>query len=253
MYNSAHYINSHLVYIPEDGNDTFVSNIIMVVFWLPISSAFYLAMRSFIERSEKKAIETEKLKTEIDFLKSQINPHFFFNTLNNLYGLTLEKSSKAPEMILQLSDLMHYNIYDSSADKIFLVKEIKSIENYIELKKICLENFKYTLNTEISDENIKIAPKILINFIENSFKHGVERNVKNSFIDISIKSNSNEIKFVVKNNFPIEDSHKISSGIGLENVKKQLTLLYPEKHIIQTNVENDIYAVELIINTNNNE
>lgn len=250
IFYTTTFVNKNFVYIPKDDNDTFLGHLIMILFWLPVSSAFYLAMRSFIERAERKSLENEKLKIEIDFLKNQINPHFFFNTLNNLYGLTLEKSPKAPEMIIQLSDLMRYNIYESLVERIFLEKELQIIKDYIELKKCCFENFKYTLKTEISDENSKIAPKILINFVENSFKHGVERNVQNPFIDIYLSSSANEIKFILKNNFPLEDSGKISSGIGLENVKKQLGLIYPRKHMLKINVENDIFLVELLITNN---
>lgn len=248
MYYTTRYVNQHLVYIPEDENDTIFAHFIMLLFWLPISSAFYLAMRSFIERREKRNIETEKLKMEISFLKSQINPHFFFNTLNNLYGLALENSPKTPEMIIKLSELMHYNTYESAAESVSIEKEINCIETYVELKKMSLTDFSCTIEKVIFDESIKIAPKILINYVENAFKHGAEKGLTNAFIEISITTQDKKLIFSIKNNYMEEGEVSKSYGIGLENAKKQLSLIYPGKYALDVQNGKGVFKVILHLN-----
>lgn len=185
-----------------------------------------------------KIIQADKAKAELALLKSQVNPHFFFNTLNNLYGLVVEQSTHAPDVILKLSDMMRYSIYEGKKDSVKLIDEVKYLESYIELhqlrhqKKVDIK-FSHEVNNEI-----EVAPLLYINLLENAFKHGIESMTENAFIHLNIKNVGNEIQFKIENNFESKpDNHQ--NGIGLENLKKRLTHLYPSRHelIVEHNKE----------------
>lgn len=195
-----------------------------------------------------QTLKEEKINAELNLLKTQINPHFLFNTLNNLYGLTVEKSDDAPELVLKLSDLLRYTIYHGKKELVLLEQEIEYLKNYIELHKI-----RYHKNVDIKfdcefDSNLKIAPLLFIILIENSFKHGVELLTQNAYVYIHLKTIKNNIKFEVENNFKHNKS-KTEKGIGLENLKSRLELIYPEKFSLITEKSNSIYKVQLNIDT----
>ena len=195
-----------------------------------------------------QTLKEEKVNAELALLKTQINPHFLFNTLNNLYGLTVEKSDDAPDLVLKLSDLLRYTIYQGKKDLVSLKQEIEYLKNYIELHKI-----RYHKNVDIHfdyefDSNLKIAPLLCIILIENAFKHGVELLTQNAYVHIRLKTLKNSIKFEVENNFKSNPSN-IKEGIGLENLTNRLELIYPEKYSILTEKENTIYKVQLEIDT----
>lgn len=176
-----------------------------------------------------KSLKNEKAKAELQLLKSQINPHFFFNTLNNLYGLTVEKSDKAPEVVLKLGDMMRYTIYEGKEERVPIQDEIQYLENYIELHKIRYQkNVQvHFINSVISD--FQIAPLLYIILVENAFKHGVETLIENAYIFIEIEEAGNSVSFTIENNFDraMQDNRV---GIGLENLKKRLELIYPNKY-----------------------
>ncbi|MFK5973447.1 MAG: histidine kinase [Flavobacteriaceae bacterium] len=183
------------------------------------------------EHSKLHDLEKRQLNTELRFLRSQVSPHFFFNTLNNIYALTLEKSDKAPEVILKLSELMRYLLYATRRPKQDLRSEVDCIQNYIDLERI---RFDDSLNVEISVsgdlENKKIAPMLLIPFIENCFKHGANKNIGEMLIVIDIHVEGSFLFFKVSNTIPEKDIKSSiptrSGGIGLSNVKKRLELGY---------------------------
>ncbi|ANQ51458.2 sensor histidine kinase [Flammeovirga sp. MY04] len=176
-----------------------------------------------------KSLKNEKAKAELQLLKSQINPHFFFNTLNNLYGLTVEKSDKAPEVVLKLGDMMRYTIYEGKEERVPIQDEIQYLENYIELHKIRYQkNVQvHFINSVISD--FQIAPLLYIILVENAFKHGVETLIENAYIFIEIEETGNTVSFSIENNFDraMQDNRV---GIGLDNLKKRLELIYPNKY-----------------------
>lgn len=195
-----------------------------------------------------KTIESKKAKAELSLLKSQINPHFFFNTLNNLYGLTVEKSDDAPNVVLKLSDIMRYTIYMGKEDVVPLKDEIEYLKNYIELHKIRYQK-EVDINFNcLNEPDYKIAPLLFIVPLENAFKHGVERITQNAYIHINLRADNNIIHFEIENNFEArETNHKI--GIGLDNLKQRLQLLYPNKHNLRIEAKNSIYKLNLKIKT----
>ncbi|QTD39084.1 histidine kinase [Polaribacter batillariae] len=207
--------------------------------------ALKLAKESFTRRQQEK-------EAELKLLKAQLNPHFLFNTLNNLYGLSVIKSDKLPNLMLKLSDLLRYSLYETSTIFVPLEKEIKYLENYIALERIRLED-KADIIFEVSGaiESLKIAPMLCIVFVENAFKHlGVLENGKSS-VSVKIVVNSNEIYFSCTNTvevFQIESSYQLEkgkSGIGLQNAKKRLALLYPNKHQLRIEKTESLYCVTL--------
>ena len=177
-----------------------------------------------------KAREKQFLETELNFLKTQIHPHFFFNTLNNLYSLTLKKSDQAPEVVLKLSALMSYMLYESNTPKVSLSKEINYLQNYLDLEKLRFgQRLTVLFEIEGQIEEVSIPPMILILFVENSFKHGVKNNVNHIQIDISLKMEGAYLYFQVKN--PVGNhSSTGNEGIGLKNARRRLDLLYVKNY-----------------------
>ncbi|WKK64582.1 sensor histidine kinase [Lutimonas zeaxanthinifaciens] len=198
-----------------------------IVFFLPIPILFLVWI--FEQWKWIQNLKAEKSKTELSLLRTQINPHFFFNTLNNLYALTVKNSDQAPEVILKLSDMMRYTIYEGEKDLVKLQDEIDYLKNYIELHKI-----RYRKSVDIKfdhdiDNSITVAPLLYIILLENAFKHGVETLAENAFIHIDLFEKDNFIYFVIENNFDPNEV-KASNGIGLKNLKRRLSLLYENKH-----------------------
>ncbi|MCK8520204.1 histidine kinase [Aquimarina sp. D1M17] len=219
-----------------------------MIFIIAISTFLHLSYRWFIQQTKIKEIENERLTYELSLLKNQIKPHFFFNTLNNLYALALENSEKTPEVILKLSEMMRYTIYECKEPKVSISKEITYIENYIALQKIrYLEQGNITFTKEIQNSSVQISPMILIVFIENAFKHGFEHMEHNGFITIDLISSEDQLSFKVTNNYdPYE--RKKGNGLGLENVKRRLTLLYPNQHTLDIHDYDAVYTADLKLN-----
>jgi len=192
-------------------------------------------------------LEKEKLAAELKLLKSQINPHFLFNTLNNLYALTLNNSSKAPLTVHKLSELMSYMLYDSNQVEVPLDKEIQYIRNYIDLEKIRYgERLDVTMNIYGSTEGILVAPLLILPFVENSFKHGARNQLHNSWIHIDIEVLPDGLVLKVENSKPdFQTENQKASGLGLRNVRKRLDHLYPERYFLQLFDEIDTHLVVL--------
>ncbi|MEN8116902.1 MAG: sensor histidine kinase [Bacteroidota bacterium] len=194
-------------------------------------------------------IEKQKLEAELTTLKGQLNPHFLFNSLNNIYSLALIKSDKVPELILKLSDLMRHIIYESKENYISLAKEIEFVDNFIALQKIrTSENTKINYETLGEVPSARIAPLLFEPFIDNAFKHGLPGNENSDYISISFNfEESGVIKFYLENNFD-ETPHwnKSNSGIGIQNVKQRLKYLYqPNEYDLSINKTNNVYSVTL--------
>lgn len=215
-----------------------------------IVSAFKLMKINIVASKKTKLLETKILETqlklkeqELNYLKMQIHPHFLFNTLNTMYGFALKKADETPEMILKLSNLLDYLLYQVDKPFVSLTDEINHIEDYISLEKM---RFNETLNINfikaIHSETIEIAPMLFIPFVENSFKHGVIKNgVLN--IDITITTTTNAILFEIKNSSSKDLSY--TEGIGLENIKKRLELLYPNQYKLIINANESDFEVAL--------
>ena len=188
-----------------------------------------------------------KLKeTELKLLRSQLHPHFLFNTLNNLYSLALEKSDKTPDLIIRLGDMLSYIIYDCNSDRVLLSKEIDFLNSFIELQKVRFISCDIKLDITGDIDEQKIAPMLLHTFIDNSFKHGAARISGDSWIKISIDINSGFIDFKVENNIPAgKDMIKETGGIGIENAKKRLQLIYRDRYDLQIHHSESTYSVFL--------
>jgi len=192
-------------------------------------------------------LKKEKTQTELLHLKSQVNPHFFFNMLNNLYGWVEKDAKKAQELILKLSDMMRYSIYEGQKDLVTLEEEVEYLKNYIELHKMRYhKKIEVLFNLEIQDKELRVMPLLFIILLENAFKHGVENLRENAYVRINMTTSINEIQFTVENNFdntePIEQS-----GIGLKNLKRRLELVYPNKHSLSSSTTNDVYKAQLTL------
>jgi sensor histidine kinase YesM len=208
-----------------------------------------------------RALEKSNFETELDFLGSQVQPHFFFNTLNNLYSLTLDKSDLAPETVLKLSELMSYVIYDGKQKKVLLSREISYIQNYIDLEKLRFGNklkTKFEVKGHINDQ--QVAPLLLLPFIENSFKHGAGNGIKEIKIDIGLEVSHGDVTFTVQNlkyeklQAPAANPyHHIGhNGVGVENIKRRLELIYGKNYQLDIRDDPDKYTVKLKIPTYEN-
>ena len=221
------------------------SSLFLVFFSLGLRA---LERQSRIEKMQEE-MEREKLNSELAFLKNQVSPHFFFNTLNNIYSLISINAEDSRKAVLKLSKLMRYLLYESEQGNTKLSQEIDFMKNYIDLMKLRMSE-KVTLSVSLPEEyeNINIPPLLFIPFIENAFKHGISYREK-SFIDINMLSGKDSITFrcinstVGKN----ENGEKEHSGIGLENVSKRLSLLYPGKHDLKINRSESTFEVLLFI------
>jgi two-component system, LytTR family, sensor kinase len=217
-------------------------------------SGFSIGLRMLDRYNEnekqRKDLEKERLNSELSFLKNQISPHFFFNTLNNIYSLVEINTGDAQKAILQLSKMMRYMLYESEQGNTLLSREITFMKNYIELMKLRITD-KVNLHVHFPEEDtdIAIAPLLFIPFIENAFKHGVS-NREPSFLDISMRVNQTEILFLCTNSIIMngEINSTSDSGIGLENVRKRLSLLFPGKHQLSINQTSSAFEVILQIN-----
>lgn len=219
-----------------------------------ISGAFFIILSIFLNftanwfRTQhiKTELEKKQLESELNMLKYQVNPHFLFNTLNNIYSLVRKKSDEAPEALLRLSNLMRYMIYDTQTNRVLLTKEVEYLGNFIELQKMRMKNseiVQFTVSGDLSNQ--LIAPMILIPFVENAFKHS-PRNSQDP-IYISIHLVASQLRFCVENMIKSQSDPDKTSGIGLENVKKRLNLDYPKSYVLTINSENRKFSVELIL------
>jgi two-component system, LytTR family, sensor kinase len=199
--------------------------------------------------TEKKneQIEKEKLVTELSFLKTQINPHFLFNTLNNIYSLALIKSDATAGAVLKLSSIMRYVLNETKHDWVPLEKEIEFINHFIDLQKVRLtDKMKIAFTVSGDVDGKQIAPLILIPFIENAFKYGISTKEPAEII-LDLKADADKITFYVKNKIFTSEHDKNGHSIGLKNTRRRLELLYPEKHTLNVSEENRYFIVNLTL------
>jgi len=220
------------------------------IYMVVVGAAFIkLLMQWYNSKQQNQLLRSENLETELKFLKSQIHPHFLFNTLNNLYALTLKKSDKAPETVLKLSELLDFMLYDCNASKIYLDKELQLVKSYIDLEKLRYSDdlaIQFEVAGEIS--KVEIAPLLILPFIENCFKHGISEKIDGSWIKISLDVQDNSMKLVVENSRstnPQGDPNGYKEGIGIENVRRRLQLLYPGNHRLEIIKADHIHCIKL--------
>lgn len=205
----------------------------------------------FLDLKREKQIRSEKEKAELNLLKSQVSPHFLFNVLNSIYSLSLSKSDQISDVVLQLSDILRYTLYQSEKKEIPLKNEIEIIESYIAIEKIRIsEAASVTFKHDEADNCVSIAPLLLLPLIENAFKHGTDSTTEASFIDAALKVENNELIFSCRNNFKEIVRNPSSGGIGLKNIERRLHLLYPGKHEFKYEKMAAIFQVCLSIQLN---
>jgi len=217
----------------------------------PIIIGFFTALkmgkRIWLKQKESEQIAKEKTRAELSLLKSQIHPHFLFNTLNNIYYFTLSASPQAPATIRKLSGMLRYIISECSQSYVPLEGEIKMIQDYIALEKIRYgDQIKIKIKITGNAENKLIAPLLMIPLVENSFKHGASKMIDSQWVSIDIKINDEDIYFLVMNNKPVQPENGLTNGhVGLKNVKKRLQLLYPVSHELKVEAERETFSVSL--------
>ena len=211
----------------------------------------HLVKQWYTSQQERQQLKSEKLEAELKYLKAQLHPHFLFNTLNNLYSLTITNSKKAPEIVYKLSQLMSYMLYDSNKPLVPLQKEIEYIENYITLEKIRYEDrLDVSLNVLTATDDIEIAPLLILPFVENCFKHGFGNDIGKVWVYIDILVNNTQLIIKVENSKSKDKTDgavAVKSGIGLFNVHKRLELIYKDNYDLQV-FDADSYLVVLKLN-----
>jgi LytS/YehU family sensor histidine kinase len=221
---------------------------IQTSFW---GALFYLGVDWYRKKEQKKELERQNLQSELKLLKNQVNPHFLFNTLNNIDRLIASNPDKASAMLVGLSGMMRYMVYDTNANISPLSQEIQQIRNYIDLQEMQYANPDLVAySVEGNHEGIELAPMLFIPFIENAFKHCTDKMVRHA-IRFSFRMEDNRIYFESVNIAnPAQHIEKDSTGgIGLETVKRRLELLYPGKHQLQIDEKNDLFCVSLNVDT----
>lgn len=239
------------IYFPDTRGKAFAPIFYTLLDVLPlitILSAFKFAWDALGKQREVDELKATIKESELQFLKSQINPHFLFNNLNNLYSYAITNSPKTPQIILELSSVLRYMLYECKEEYVPLTKEIKQLENFTQLSELQIEDRGVVqFEAQNIQSNFQIAPLILIVFIENAFKHSQSSQSKNIFIDIKVRlSDDGILDFYCENNFlPTTNTKKLSNGIGLENVKKRLQLLYPNAYELNIVEAENVYIVHL--------
>jgi hypothetical protein len=253
-----YFSNNSLLRMPFMSKQ-FVFVLVMVYLVVGLVSFMNLLNQNFKTISKNKELQNKILETqlqiknqELQYLKKQIHPHFLFNTLNTIYGFALKQSKNTPEIILKLSNLLDYILYQVNKPKVSLVEEVLHIKEYIELEKIRFQDtLKVNFVSNAISNKVEVAPMLLIPFVENAFKHGI---IINGFLTVEgkVEFNKNVLNFTIKNTISKVDEDLNENGIGLENIKKRLDLLYKNNYKLQVTKENGWFEVNLrIFNLNN--
>lgn len=240
-----------MLFSPEDyeGFPTHLFFIQIVMATLPIlgTAVGIKVFKRYIQnQAYLKEVETSGLKTELAYLKQQINPHFLFNALNNIYVLSRKSPKETPDTILLLSDLLRYQLYDCSQEKVSLKGEIEYIKNYLELDSIRKDKLETKIKVEGSPNAIMIPPFLLLPFVENAVKHGISIDDKSS-IEIFFNIKEEQLYFTIKNSKPPQKIQYEQGGIGLKNIERRLELLYDKNYTLNINDKSELYEVLLSV------
>ena len=254
---AIYYLVTYPVFLPEvKPRYSFIqinwfgafTNIYLVVAVVSVIKLFKISQQ---QQENARELDRQKVEAEIKFLKSQVHPHFLFNTLNNLYALTLDKSDKAPEIVLKLSELLNYMLYECNEPYVLITKEVQLINNYLSLERIRYGDHlevEFQVTGEIAGK--RLAPMLLLPFVENAFKHGVSKLRKNAHVRIALDINGDNLIFSVRNSrslLPGDDISGYTEGIGLKNVQRRLELMYPDNHQLGIEQTEDDFSIHLKI------
>jgi len=246
------WMDQHIFLDEPEPIDKIYPGILIVIFLFLASTLVHLSYRWFLQQNKITKIQNDRLNIELSLLRSQINPHFFFNTLNNLYSLSLEQSSKTSGVILKLSEMMRYAIYECKADQVTIKQEIKYLENYISLQQIRLENRgNIEFSREVENEEAQIAPMLFIVLLENAFKHGIEKMTEGAYVKLDLNVEKQVVVFLIENNYEEGSSEeKGLPGVGLANIQRRLALIYPDKYQLELTDSQGVFKVVLKISLN---
>lgn len=235
--------------IYKKDNDDFLNVFLDFLIFTAFTSSIKIARYSYLKEKEYAKMQIQQLKTELSLLKAQINPHFLFNTLNNLYGLIVQnQNEQASHITLKLSDLMRYLLESSKLEQVSLQKEVKFLEDYLALEKIRLaQQADIRLEVLGIEKEVFVAPLLFIPLVENAFKHGLQTLSKDSFAYFSLALQGNELYFEAQNSIGKTLENQAKSGIGLDNLRKRLALIYPEKHFLEVEEKENSFKVTLQI------
>jgi len=240
--------NPHITFSPSENNQLFAPMNYQFLFWLlAITTPLILVFERQQQDKTLVQISQQQTQTELKLLQQQINPHFLFNTLNNLYALTLTKSDDAPNLVMKLSNLLRYTVYEGQKEQVTLAQEITYLQDYISLQKIRSHD-KCTLDLQWPErsEEFSLPPLLIIMLLENAFKYGVEPSIKKSHVYFHIQLSKNILSVVCQNPIMSNKQDK-TSGLGLENLRRRLTLLYPGKHTLTSAPKGDLWHAEMTL------
>ena len=232
---------------PEKGNISFLPFSLVIIVIICASAAIKLFQRWMLDAQLISELERSKTSAELEQLKNQINPHFLFNMLNNANVLTKRDPEKASQVLMKLSDLLRYQLYDSSRDKVLLTSDIHFLEDFLNLEKVRRDNFDFIISKEGDLSGVQVPPLLFISFVENAVKHNNDSS-KSSYVDLFFNVHNNELFFKCINSKPEVKAIHTTGGLGLVNIKRRLELLYPASHTLMIEDEQDKYCVTLTIN-----
>jgi hypothetical protein len=222
------------------------ANFVIPFMGMVLSLPFIMVVQWYRQSNQLNLLSREKSEAELSMLRQQVNPHFFFNTLNNLYALSLRKDPSTPEVVLQLSDLMRYVIYRGKEGEVPLKEEVRYIEDYIHLQQLRLhKKLDYRFVKNMEDENLPVAPLMFITLVENAFKHGIEPAEGQSYLYLSLQSKGGHLTFVCENS--VEEWEEKDRGIGLDNLSRRLDLIYPGQEVLFLEKGADFFRASLEI------
>lgn len=237
----------------------YLSATLNTMFMVFLTSSLKLVLHSLEQQQLTRQLENQQLHTELNFLKSQVNPHFLFNTLNNLYALALNKSDRAPEVVLKLSGILRYMLYECNERMVFLNKEIDYLQNYIELEEL-RQDQPHTIQLRVqgNSDRKRIAPLLFTPLLENAIKHGLNKTTGNAWVRMQLRIEGMELEFHILNSKSPGSAHhpatvsaespadpSTGGGIGLLNVKRRLDLMYPDRHAFSVVDGPETYSVTL--------
>lgn len=223
----------------------FTMRLLVFTFWAGLSVFLRLLLEWFKSERQQLKLSNQQLQSELNYLKSQVSPHFLFNTLNNIYALAKKKSDHTAEAIMKLSSMMRYMLYEANQDRVPLEKEVEYLKSFIVLQQLRTKQgkiFDFEITGEI--ENREIAPLLLIPLVENSFKHG---DFKKYPIRLELSTHQYQIRVRIKNFYSAKQEKDSVGGVGLQNIKRRLELLYPKSHSLEINALKETFEVILII------
>ncbi len=225
-----------------------VQNMVVIATPVALSTGMKLFLDWYDQKNRAQQLEQEKVAAELQYLKSQINPHFLFNTLNNIYGLAIERSAKVPTLLLKLSDLLSFSLYESGEKFVDISRELQLIKDFIALEMERSDN-RIRVEWDVQEESLRgaeIAPLLLIPLVENAFKHGTREETRMAEIAIQLQRNKEQLFFRVRNTIPEEKAAITDdSGIGLANVRRRLAILYPDQHEFSIQESSNAFVVTL--------